>query len=158
MFKWLLWLTLASYVSIHEKEFHQYSLWRKDVLPLVSCQKNNFLKNSEVSFVLTICLHIFYLWSVCDTHTCTCHICIEKQFNLPHLGPTFSLVKLHENLAVFIIAYYVYYLWWSIAKCSSDYFYLLPVSVLCVYKKALHLFLIFSVINYKLNFEIYKTW
>lgn len=26
---------------------------------------------------------------------------VEKHFGLPYLGPTFSLVELHENLAVY---------------------------------------------------------
>ena len=87
-----------------------------------------------------------FICEVCVTHTCTRHMCIEKHFNLPHLGPTFPLVKLHENLAVFILAYYVYYLWWSIAKCSSD---LSPfLYQFCAFIKKLCIYSLYSVIKF----------
>lgn len=116
-----------------------------------------FLEKSRILCFILVCTSFHYLWNMCFTHTHTHHMYVEKHFGLPHLGPTFSLVKSHENLAVYYSIWsFIHYSWWSIAKCSSD-----QSSLLYHFCTLLNMVFNHSVINCRLGFEIYNcnsTW
>lgn len=73
-------LTLASYASPYEKEFPQDSFWRRDVYLWWIVKIMIFLENRRMSFVFTVCLHIFSLSikHVSYTQAHSCHICVEN--------------------------------------------------------------------------------